>query len=61
MPYDAWRFTVHPDDLPAAEASLQRVIEHKTQEYCEFRILRPDGTMRYITSAQRPCWMRKGR
>jgi PAS domain S-box-containing protein len=60
MPYDAWRFTVHPDDLPAAEASLQRVIEHKTQEYSEFRILRPDGTMRYITSAQGPVLDEKG-
>jgi PAS domain S-box-containing protein len=60
MPYDAWRFTVHPDDLPAAEASLQRVIEHKTQAYCEFRILRPDGTMRYITSAQGPVLDEKG-
>jgi PAS domain S-box-containing protein len=60
MPYDAWRFTVHPDDLPAAEASLQRVIEQKTQEYSEFRILRPDGTTRYITSAQGPVLDEKG-
>jgi PAS domain S-box-containing protein len=54
MPYDAWSRTVHPDDLPVAEASLRRVMEQKTQENCEFRIFRPDGTMRYITSAQGP-------
>src|SRR5438270_1264237 len=60
MSYDAWRFTVHPDDLRAAEASLQRVIEQKTQEYSEVRILRPDGTTRYITSAQGPVLDEKG-
>lgn len=52
MPYEAWARTVHPDDLPAAEASLQRVINLKTQDYVEFRIIRPDGSLRYISSAQ---------
>lgn len=52
MPYSAWVRTVHPDDLPTAEASLRRVIEQHTREYCEFRITRPDGSLRYIASAQ---------
>lgn len=52
MPYSAWVRTVHPDDLAAAEASLRRVIEQQTREYCEFRITRPDGSLRYIASAQ---------
>ena len=52
MPYDAWARTVYPEDLPAAEASLQRVINLKTQDYVEFRIIRPDGSLRFISSAQ---------
>jgi PAS domain S-box-containing protein len=52
MPYVAWARTVHPDDLPVAEASLRRVINLKTQDYVEFRIIRPDGSLRYISSAQ---------
>jgi C4-dicarboxylate-specific signal transduction histidine kinase len=52
MPYSAWVRTVHPDDLPRAEASLRRVIEQHTRDYCEFRIIRPDGSLRHIASAQ---------
>ncbi|HVG91277.1 MAG TPA: PAS domain S-box protein [Alphaproteobacteria bacterium] len=52
MPYSAWVRTVHPDDLSAAEASLRRVIEQKTRDYCEFRITRPDGSLRHIASSQ---------
>lgn len=60
MPYKTWASTIHPDDLPGAEASLRRVIEQKVQEYSEFRIFRPDGAMRYITSAQGPVLNEKG-
>lgn len=52
MPYENWARLVHPDDLPGAEASLQRVMSLKTQDYCEFRIIRSDGASRYISSAQ---------
>jgi PAS domain S-box-containing protein len=52
MSYDKWRRLVHPDDLPQVEASLQRTIELKSQDQVEFRIVRPDGTMRYISSAE---------
>jgi PAS domain S-box-containing protein len=52
MPYSAWVRTVHPDDLLTAEASLRRVIEQHTRDYCEFRIIRPDGSLRHIASAQ---------
>jgi PAS domain S-box-containing protein len=51
MPYETWARSVHPDDLAAAEAALHRVIKQKTQEYVEFRIIRPDGAVRYIASA----------
>ena len=52
MSYDKWRKMVHPDDLAQVEASLQRTIELKSQDQVEFRIMRPDGTLRYISSAE---------
>ncbi|MGZ4868016.1 MAG: PAS domain S-box protein, partial [Candidatus Angelobacter sp.] len=52
MPYESWARLVHPDDLPNAEASLERTIRLKTQDYVEFRIIRPDGSLRHISSAQ---------
>lgn len=52
MSHEKWRGLVHPDDLPQAEASVQRTIELKSQDQVEFRIVRPDGTMRYISSAE---------
>jgi len=52
VPYGDWARLVHPDDLPKAEASLQKTISLKSQDYVEFRIIRPDGVMRYISSAQ---------
>ncbi len=52
VPYEEFARRVHPDDLPGVEASLQRVIARKTQEFVEFRIIRPDGSVRHISAAQ---------
>ena len=52
MSYDNWKRLVHPDDLEHVEASLRRTIELQSQDYVEFRIVRPDGAVRYITSAE---------
>jgi PAS domain S-box-containing protein len=52
MPYDYFSRLVHPEDRPKVEASLQRAIHLKTQDYVEFRIIRPDGVLRYISSAE---------
>jgi PAS domain S-box-containing protein len=43
---------IHPDDLPKLEASTQRVIRNKTQDSVELRILRPDGSPRYLSVAE---------
>jgi PAS domain S-box-containing protein len=43
---------VHPEDYPAVQASAQRAIEGKTQDSVEFRIIRPDGSVRYISTAE---------
>lgn len=52
MSYDKWARLVHPDDLAQVEASLQRAIRLKSQDYVEFRIVRTDGSLRHISSAQ---------
>ncbi|MDK2745394.1 MAG: response regulator [Nitrospira sp.] len=47
--YAAWRRLVYPEDLAAAEAGAARSMEDpsKAQEY-EYRIMRPDGALRWI-------------
>jgi PAS domain S-box-containing protein len=52
MPYEEFLRRVHPEDLPKVQASLQRAIQGKTQDFVEFRILRPDGSVRHIFSAE---------
>jgi len=52
MSYDKWARLVHPDDLAQVEESLQRAIRLKSQDYVEFRIVRPDGSLRQISAAQ---------
>lgn len=51
MAYEEFARRVHPGDLPAVEASVQKVVRGKTQDFVEFRIIRPDGTLRHMTSA----------
>jgi PAS domain S-box-containing protein len=44
---------VHPDDLPAVLATEQRAIQEKTRASVEFRIIHPDGSVRYVSAAER--------
>lgn len=46
--YDDWRERVHPDDLEAAEASVTAAVEGHKPFGTSFRILRPDGELRFI-------------
>ena len=48
------RRLVHPEDLPLIEAASQRVVLLKTQESVEYRLVRPDGSVRYISSTEGP-------
>ena len=45
-----WAQRVHHDDIVAVEAALRRAIETKSSVNLEFRIIRPDGTMRWVAS-----------
>ena len=54
MPYENWASAVHPDDLPGAESWLQSVFEKKSHGETEFRIIRPDKSVRHIHAAALP-------
>lgn len=51
--YEAWRATVHPEDLVAAEDKLNEAIEKQIPFDNEFRILLPDGSNRWLKAEAR--------
>jgi PAS domain S-box-containing protein len=51
-PYKQWSSAVYPDDLPAAEGALKKVMDHKGRASVEFRIIRPDGAIRHLAAAE---------
>jgi PAS domain S-box-containing protein len=53
MPYAKWSAAVHPEDLPAVEAIRRRAIFDKGEATTEFRIGRPDGSVRNIAAVER--------
>jgi PAS domain S-box-containing protein len=53
MPYDKWAAAVCPEDLPAVEATLQKVVAEKGQGSAEYRITLADGSIRNIAAVER--------
>ena len=51
-PYKQWSSAVYPDDLPAAEGALKKVMETKGRASVEFRIIRPNGAIRHVAAAE---------
>jgi len=47
--YDDWAESIHPDDLPYAEESFNRILETGGGEPREYRIIRPDGSERWVS------------
>ena len=46
-----WRARVHPDDLSCLEARFaQTIAARRSDHYCDYRIVRPDGDVRWIES-----------
>lgn len=50
VPVDIWMNAIHPDDREAAIADFDRAVERKGSYRSEFRIVLPDGSVRYIRS-----------
>ena len=46
--YDAWEATVHPEDKERAAEEVQMAIQGEKDLNFEFRIIRSDGSIRYI-------------
>jgi PAS domain S-box-containing protein len=51
LAYEVVLRRIHPDDRAAVEACVDRAIRGKTQEFVEFRVIRPDGSVRHVSSA----------
>ena len=45
---EAYQTKIHPDDLPAQKEALRKSREEKTPYNAEYRIVRPDGSYRWI-------------
>ena len=48
-----WKI-IHPDDVPAAHETWQNALHAKREYEAEFRVLRPDGTVRHVRSLGHP-------
>jgi PAS domain S-box-containing protein len=52
MTYEKWAATVHPEDRPAVEDELRKVIVTKGKGAAEYRIIRPDGSARNVSAVE---------
>ncbi|MGB7375502.1 MAG: PAS domain S-box protein [Rivularia sp. (in: cyanobacteria)] len=48
--YEDWATRVHPDDLPSAEAAWKTALKEHINYVCEYRIVLPDNTLRWVES-----------
>ncbi|GHO87369.1 PAS domain S-box protein [Dictyobacter formicarum] len=46
--YESWVQRIHPEDLERVESNLQRSIQGGAPYHIEFRIIRPDGSIRWM-------------
>ena len=58
---EAWAQTVHPDDRPFVEGELQAAVRGERDYAVRFRVLWPDGSVRYIQAASRRFFDAEGR
>ncbi|MDD5037320.1 MAG: ATP-binding protein [Methylococcaceae bacterium] len=53
--YRAFLKNLHPDDREPTHQAFQRALAQKTEYRCEYRVIRSDGGIRWITSQGRGC------
>jgi PAS domain S-box-containing protein len=53
LPYATWCASVHPEDLPAVEASRRKAIDDKGEGSAEYRIILADGSIRTVSAVER--------
>jgi len=54
--YEAWQAGVHPDDLERSNQEVADALRGDKDFDTEFRIVRPDGTVRHIRAYARVSW-----
>ena len=59
--YERFALLVHPEDLPRVEASVQEAIEADQGAAIDFRIVRPDGSVRDVSAFMRAVSDEQGR
>jgi two-component system cell cycle sensor histidine kinase/response regulator CckA len=47
--YEEWSESIHPDDLTLAKESFARIAETGSGDQREYRIVRPDGSVRWVS------------
>jgi signal transduction histidine kinase len=51
VPREDWIRRVHPEDRSKLDAFRDTLIANRTQDQVEFRVVRPDGSVRHLSSA----------
>ncbi len=51
MTQASWMNCVHPDDVDNFQESIHQSLEESVCDHFEFRIIRPDGSVRYISAS----------
>jgi PAS domain S-box-containing protein len=46
--FEAYQEDIHPEDKPAVLASIQRVLSERKEHELSYRIVRPDGEVRWL-------------
>jgi PAS domain S-box-containing protein len=54
--YQTWADRVRPDDLPLVTETMSRAIEEKGEYRCEYRIIWPDGSVRWVEGRGKPVY-----
>ncbi|MBE9113372.1 PAS domain S-box protein [Nodosilinea sp. LEGE 07298] len=52
-PYQRWRKAIHPDDLDRIEQALQDALHQHTDYEAEYRVVHPDGSLRWLVGRGR--------
>ncbi|HEV2663848.1 MAG TPA: PAS domain S-box protein, partial [Blastocatellia bacterium] len=58
--YHTWADRVHPDDLPVASEQMRKAIEEKGEYCCEYRVIWPDGSVRWAEGRGKPVFDESG-
>jgi formate hydrogenlyase transcriptional activator len=54
--YRAWANCVHPEDLTRARLAVEAAIRDKKEYRCEYRVVWPDGTIRWLVARGEPIY-----